>query len=319
MKTLSGIVAALALLWASCGPAAAETSPPARDPEAVLADELLVRARVPGPAWWKVSNGESTVWILGAPTGLPKGVTWNEKALKARLAESNLLILPPDLRPGPFRALTFFLRHGKEFRSQRPVEQTLPEPLARRFAALREKLGKPASRYAKWRPALAGLILAGDALQPARIRQGEPQARIESMARAAGVRTRVVSHHGGEMLDGLLGISDEAHQRCLQDMLDEAEAGPQLIEAASQGWTVGDLREALNVQRGFDHCLASLPGISALLERGQADTAAAIREALARPGHAVALVDLRSLLARGGVVERLRAQGFTVQTPDRLD
>ncbi|MDB5441180.1 MAG: hypothetical protein JWM33_3607, partial [Caulobacteraceae bacterium] len=28
---------------------------------------LVVQAATPGPAWWKVTNGSSTVWILGTP------------------------------------------------------------------------------------------------------------------------------------------------------------------------------------------------------------------------------------------------------------
>ncbi|MCW5758713.1 MAG: HAD-IC family P-type ATPase, partial [Phenylobacterium sp.] len=46
-----------------------------------------------------------------------------------------------------------------------------------------------------------------------------------------------------------------------------------------------------------------------------ADTAAAIAAALKQPGHAIALVPLRPLLAQNGVLERLRGQGFTVKTP----
>ena len=33
------------------------------------------------------------------------------------------------------------------------------------------------------------------------------------------------------------------------------------------------------------------------------------------PGHAVAVVPLRPLLAQGGVLDQLRAKGFTVTTP----
>jgi hypothetical protein len=33
------------------------------------------------------------------------------------------------------------------------------------------------------------------------------------------------------------------------------------------------------------------------------------------PGKAVAVIDLRQLLARGGVLDQLRARGFRVETP----
>ncbi|HWW26787.1 MAG TPA: TraB/GumN family protein, partial [Caulobacter sp.] len=48
---------------------------------------------------------------------------------------------------------------------------------------------------------------------------------------------------------------------------------------------------------------------------GQADAVKAIASALKQPGKAVAVIELRSLLAEGGVLEQLKAKGFTVETP----
>ena len=39
-------------------------------------------------------------------------------------------------------------------------------------------------------------------------------------------------------------------------------------------------------------------------------------QALTKPGHAVALVNLRALLAPGGVLQQLQARGFKVAKPD---
>jgi hypothetical protein len=46
-----------------------------------------------------------------------------------------------------------------------------------------------------------------------------------------------------------------------------------------------------------------------------ADEAAAIAHDLQSPGVSVAVIPLRSLLAREGVLDRLRAEGYTVRTP----
>ena len=43
--------------------------------------------------------------------------------------------------------------------------------------------------------------------------------------------------------------------------------------------------------------------------------AADIRKSLSRPGVALAVVPLRPLLSEGGVLDRLRREGFTVETP----
>jgi hypothetical protein len=45
------------------------------DPEANLVEELVVNARLPGPAWWKVSDADTTVYVLGVPADGPQA-TW---------------------------------------------------------------------------------------------------------------------------------------------------------------------------------------------------------------------------------------------------
>ena len=62
-----------------------------------------------------------------------------------------------------------------------------------------------------------------------------------------------------------------------------------------------------------------VPGASAFDARTKADQVAAIQQALAKPGHAIAVVPLRPLLAQGGVLDQLRSKGFKVTTPGDED
>jgi hypothetical protein len=70
---------------------------------------------------------------------------------------------------------------------------------------------------------------------------------------------------------------------------------------------------ALTEPRGFEKCLLLLGGGPDLWRRVVKDNAAAIEAALARPGHAVAIVSLRPLLAQGGVIQSLEARGLEVE------
>jgi hypothetical protein len=58
-----------------------------------------------------------------------------------------------------------------------------------------------------------------------------------------------------------------------------------------------------------------VPGAADFDARAKADQVAAIEAALAKPGHALAVVQLRPLLAKGGVLDQLRAKGYQVKTP----
>jgi len=307
--------AALALLAAPTrGPSAAP--PPERDFEANLVEGLVVNAASGGPAWWTVSSGEAKVYVLGVPSGLPKGQSWSTAKLEFRLKGANALILPPTARANPIKAAAFFLFNRKPFQSRGPMEDSLPPTLRARFVAARTGLGKSAGRYAGWKPGVAGMMIGGDFRDTLKISFKQPDDQIAALAGRAHVPTRkVASYDVLPLLKNMASLSDAAHQACLTDSLTEIEAGRDRVLAASAGWARGDVKAALSAERGFDKCIASVPGMSAYIDRSIADTSAAIGGALARPGRTIAVVPLRLLLARDGVLERLRARGFKVDTP----
>src|SRR5687768_3230161 len=96
MKRLKVAIAALAAGWAF---AAVGQAPPAdsgvlpEDPDAVLLEELVVTARLPGPAWWRVSDADSTVYVLGVPSVATKQLAWDRSVLERRLKGANQLIV----------------------------------------------------------------------------------------------------------------------------------------------------------------------------------------------------------------------------------
>ena len=72
---------------------------------------------------------------------------------------------------------------------------------------------------------------------------------------------------------------------------------------------------ALREPRGFEKCLLLLGGGADLWRRLTEDRATAIAKALDTPGHSVAIVSLRNLLADNGVIEALEAKGLHVAGP----
>lgn len=317
------LVAALAIWPLSPGPATAqgqsEPAPPAgsvaagEDPEGTLVEELVVSSNLGGPAFWKVSKGESVVWVLGVPGALPRGVTWDSRRLEFRLKGAKALILPPRVKARPIVITTFILTHQKAFQGGAP----LPPGLRARLDRNREALGVKPGKLDKWKPGVAGAMLAGELRKPLKLDDDQPMNRILGLARKARVR----QVRAGAAIDpmpavrSLLGLNDESQQICLEDALDEVEAGRGRIRNAALGWARGDVRTALTAERGFDRCLTRLPTLAALSRRAMSDTSGTIARQLNTPGKAVAVVDLRQLLARGGVLDQLKARGFTVETP----
>src|SRR5437868_3630313 len=128
-------LAAVVLVVAFALPAGAQVAlSPARpdpsDPDAVILEELVVTARDKGPAWWKVSDADTTVYVLGVPSIAPKHMAWDRGVFERRLAGSTAVILPfQDVRvrlPTSIGAAWNYLR----LKSSTPFEEGL-DPDAR--------------------------------------------------------------------------------------------------------------------------------------------------------------------------------------------
>jgi hypothetical protein len=250
--------------------------------------------------------------MIGA---LPKGLKWDTSVTRRRLEGANLLIVPPRLTAGlgDIFALLAIRRH---FRSRSPLEEALPAELRARFLADRAMVSSDPRAYSGWTPLAAALLMVSDFRRQARLERTEPAATIERLALARGIR---VSPAGAYRAVPLLRAAQTnlagSGIACMADALDEIEAGPARLRTAAQAWASGDVSSALTEQRGYEKCLASLPEGADVVSRAMTDTTSAIAAALGRGGHSVAIVNMRTLVAQGGVLQRLQAQGYRVTTP----
>ena len=299
--------ATLTLAW----PAAAQPE----DPEGALVEELVVQALEPGPAWWRVGDADSTVYILGGPEGpLPPNLRWDRRALDRRLAGAHSMIGGASMQAG-VRDVPALLKLRSQLRSKTPLEETLAEPVRRRFVAARERAGRPAKRYADWTPLVAGQLLASDS------REGKGWVNVGAQVREAAKRRKVPIRSSAKFnlipfaRAAMASLTPAVHQQCLEGALSDVEAGAGPARAAAEGWARGDTARALGGPRSFDRCLLILAGGADLWRRMARNQAADIAQALNTPGHAVAVVGLRRLLAEDGVIAQLQARGLTVAGP----
>jgi uncharacterized protein YbaP (TraB family) len=312
MKRLA-LVAALALApLAAHAPAHAQV---ADDPEANLVEALVVNAKLPGPAWWRVSDGDTTIYVLGTLAALPKGLAWDTSVLDRRLDGAFALIMPPVGRAGVTDIPAMLSLRGK-LKSDQPLDQAAPE-LAPRLAKVRAQLGKAPDSYSGWSPLGAGMMIGIDYQKQSKLDPGEPERTVQKLARKRKVKTRLAGVYKAMPLvkTAVRTHSPEAGRLCLEGVLSEIEAGTAASQAAGRAWAQGDVRGAISGPRNFQRCMRSLPGMSDMERRATGDEVSALTEALNTPGHAVALFSMRGLVAQGGVLDQLRAKGFTVRTP----
>jgi uncharacterized protein YbaP (TraB family) len=311
---------ALVLAAALAAPAAAQVPIPLarvdpNDPDGVLVEELVVMGRLPGPAWWTVSDGDTTVYVLGAPSLAPKRMEWDRALFERRLEGANLVVLPfQDVKvtvTGALGAAFNFLR----LRGGGPFEATLEPDAKARFVAARERLGQPADHYPTRNPLAAGLRLSVDYRERMSLTNSDPTKLIKLLAVKAKVPVSQKSYDIGPLMGAILRTPPAAGRACFDEVLAQVEAGPGVTQAAARAWAQGDVRGALGNERTYERCIALVPGAQVFDARVKADQVADIEKALKTPGHAIAVVPLRPLLAQGGVLDQLRAKGFIVKTP----
>lgn len=308
---------ALVLLGQAAIAQVSPARPDPNDPDAVLVEELVVMGRLPGPGWWRVTtqDGASIVYVLGSPSVAPKHMAWDQGTFNRHLAGAHAVILPyAGLRVhlmGAPGALFSYLR----LRSGRPFEDGLDPATRARFVAVRTRLGQPADHYKVGNALAAGLMLLGDYRDQAGLTTTDPEKLIKLLAQRQKVPVLQTSYDLGPLMGAVARTSQEAGRICLDEAIGTVEAGPAGVLAATRAWASGDVAGALGAERTYERCLAATPGALAFDTRTKADQVAQIEAALKVPGHAIAVVRLRPLLAQGGVLDRLRAAGYVVKTP----
>jgi uncharacterized protein YbaP (TraB family) len=293
------------------------TAPDPNDPESVLVAELVVVARDRGPAWWTVSNGSSMVYVLGAPTLAPKRMDWDNATLERRLRGANEVILPYRVKVHFARSLGTAWKFMR-LRSSTTFEDSADPEMRARFAQAREKVGQPASRYKTRNPLAAGLLLASDYRSHWKLTSDDTEEWTKVLAKQVRAPISQPEYDTGPILSAVMNTPADAGRTCLNAVLDQVEAGPGATMAAAKAWAVGDTPAALANDRTYERCLYLTAGARAFEARTKTDAIKAIKQALRKPGHSVAVVWLPPLLSRDGVLDQLRGMGYEVKTPGEV-
>jgi hypothetical protein len=314
-----GFIRFLAGLALACLPLAVAAddvaAPPVQDWSKTI-ETVVVTADQQGPILWHVKKDKSEVYILGLVGPMPEKLKWNSQGVKAALKGARLLLLPPRASVGVFEGIWFLMWNSDSIYlpDSTPMESTLPENLRNRFVAARTKLQRDADRYQSLRVPLAGLRLEGDFLKARGLSMTEPTATIRRLA--VGTPSRAAAAYEAiPLLKQLPKMSKAANEACMKAALDDIEAQSVHAEPAAEAWATGDLDGVKSnfSEVRFEACIQSMPSFAVLFERAVGDSYNAVNAALAKPGKTFAIVPMGALLRQNGVLDRLKAQGLTIE------
>jgi hypothetical protein len=318
-RALASALCALVALLPNLGHAAPVAASQA--PDDSLIEELVVTARYPGPAFWRVSDSDSEIWILAKPTPTAKGLAWDKRQLEKVIQGANDVIMPSIVHVGIMDGLKFVISKRKQFNN--PNNQTLGEVLPQSSIDQYLKID-PAYRDAddlksKLKPVLFAFQLRMNVYDKKRWSEFYIEKDVEAIARKYRVKVRRASVQAGvPIAEGLIEMSAEGQVGCFNAIIEGVRYSLSHVDKAANAWADGDTALMLssgNVPSLSTCALSSAQGQSAG-SKVYADEINAIKQALAKPGKTLmVMTDTRALVAKGGILSQLKDQGLTVRSP----
>ncbi len=292
------------------------------------ADEVVVTGERPGPALWRVTRGDHTLWLLGVLDPLPRHMTWRSATADAIVADAEV-VLPEStsvsVDAGPFAmiGLYFDWRRVRRLPDGQTLRDVVPAGLYARFEVQRQHYA-PTEELEHYRPIVAAGELYRRAIKAAGLRGAEDvEESVLRTARRHHVEVRdfrVRVDAPKTVLRELAAIPLAAELACLEYAVRRLEADVPAMQQRARAWAVGDVEQLRRTQVELPQTtcwdvIELSPRLHALGERARAERASALEAALRERRSAVALVPIDRLLAPDGLLQGFRAEGYAVEEP----
>jgi uncharacterized protein YbaP (TraB family) len=309
--------------------------PAAEEPTAAepRLEEILVVGEQPGPAMWRVTKGDHTLWIFATLEPLPKDMVWHSKSVEERIAASQLVLSPPELSAhvGFFRSMTLVpsLLRARHAPNGETLEQSLPHDLYMRWLALRVKyLGHADDE--KLRPMLAAANLYQHAInQVGLTHDSHVWQRIEATARAMHVPVQTVNlevpiDNPKQYVRDLSAIPAAGEVDCLRSTIGLVETQLPVMRTRANLWSTGDIDRLRGLLRAeaVETCASAVLVVPSFQEEyaklhAQLQSAwlEVAEKAIAANVSTVAVVSMMELLRPDGWLATFRARGYEITEP----
>ena len=294
-------IAALAACTLALQFAGACAAEPKRLPTPVEGRPLKIHA---GPAMWKVSDKDTTIYLFGTIHFLPRDVEWLDEDLRAALQSSGELVteIDPkeDAKLTELMATAAFLPEGENLRDKLAPEDRMA------FEGMLVSLGIPVEQFDRYKPWSAGLYLSVMMTLKAGF---DPEKGVETIVaeNAAPGSTRSALETMAFQVDLFDHLPQEQQIAYLNQVVVSAPTLQQDLDAMLAGWLKGDakvLAQMMNAEES-DPVL-----YKRLLTDRNANWARWIKGRLARPGTVFIAVGAGHLAGKGSVQDQLKKLGL---------
>lgn len=333
---MSGCLLIGLALWADKVPAD-ELPVPAAGTDVATLDTIVVSGEQPGPGMWKVSKDDHVLWILGTLSPLPEKMNWVSRDVEAIIAESQEVILMPNVslsvKGGMIRGLFLLpsLMKARNNPDKEKLVDVVPPELYARWEVLKARYMGNGNSVEKRRPIFAAYELYESAIKRSGLSQKDIVTRV---VKKAARRNKV------EMVEPELDLRIESPGTALREFrksplddidcfaktMSRIETDIEAMKLRGNAWATGDIKAilALPYTDQLQACSDAILKASVIEERGLDDMRpriysiwlTAAESALQRNASSFAILPMRLLLADDGLLTRLRDRGYAIEPPE---
>jgi hypothetical protein len=308
-------------------------------------EEIVVTGEHAGPGMWQLTHPDHpghTLWIVGEPPLLPKGMRFRSQQVAHVASQSQEILmqggssLKPDKEIGVFRMLTLVpaalkLRKNPD---QATLQELIPPDLYARWLVQKKLYLGRDSGVEKMRPFLVAEKLQDAALEKLQVGHAGSWPEVWEYVRTRKIPVTTPSLEFTFKTDGLRGqLKAFSHEKlgdeeCFARTVElvEALSNKQVEEARARAWATGDLATLTELpplpdrESACDQAIVSALAMTTEVPnnlREQMDDLwfAAADKALTKNESTLAFVPMSALLGEHGYLESLRKRGYEILAP----
>ncbi|HET9230665.1 MAG TPA: TraB/GumN family protein [Vitreimonas sp.] len=264
------------------------------------------------PALYVVRDADSTMYLYGTVHVRPRGTDWGDADVRAALASAEEIWTEIEISPQADAQAQALATQLGQAPADKPLSSWLTADENERLNALTQRLGIPRAYLETMQPWMAGLTLS---LLPIMQAGYDPMSGVDRAVDAYG-DANGKTMRSFETIEQQLGffsaLNEETQREFLREAINEAEQGPAMIGEMTSAWERGDLETLERVV--VDDTRREYPEVyeSLFLRRNNAWMEVLTRE-MQGSGVDFVAVGAGHLLGEDGLVEQMRARGYTVE------
>ncbi|WP_298305451.1 TraB/GumN family protein [uncultured Erythrobacter sp.] len=191
-----------------------------------------------GPAMWKVSDEDTTIYLFGTVHVLPKDLEWYDAEIDAALSASDTVVTEIKMDPASEAAMTQLAQSRGVFTDGTTLRSLLDEDQTATYETALAGLGAPPQAFDPLKPWLAGLTLS---ILPLMQQGYDPNAGVDKVIISrAGERTQDALETAEFQIGIFDGLPQEAQVAFMMEAVEGMPKVKETIDSMVAEWVEGD-------------------------------------------------------------------------------